>query len=179
MLKGMKLRGNISMKKYLLKCKAILQLEEAIKQYGDAVLCEFLSKLEQKGAPIIEDIENEYENKLVTFIYEGDNECKSVLFVPEIGRDRFKDNYKDFKMERILETNLWYITYEIEKDMRLMYFFSPNDPLDNDWNGRFANRLVHDKYNKNIFYFEDGDKGSHRNAISPSIYMDTKSRRYP
>jgi len=77
-------------------------------------------------------------------------------------------------MERVINTNLWYITYEIEEDVRLMYFFSPNDPLDNDWNGRFANRLVHDKFNKNIFNFEDGDKGSYVEMPSAPEFIWTR-----
>jgi len=169
----MKVKGGFSMKKSLVKGRVILQLEKEIKQYGNKVIYDFVRNLELKGAPIIEDIENESGNKLVTFIYEGDNECQSVLFVPEIGRDRYVDNYKHFRMERIINTNLWYITYEIEEEVRLMYFFSPNDPLDNDWNGRFANRLVHDKFNKNIFNFQDGDKGSYIKMPSATEFIWT------
>ncbi|MGF7059948.1 alpha/beta hydrolase-fold protein [Brassicibacter mesophilus] len=143
------------MKKSLLKSRTIIQLEDKIKQYGDRAIEEFLCHLKQKGAPIIEELENEVKNNLVTFIYQGDKECKSVLFVPEIGRDRYKDNYKDFQMERIMETDLWYITYEMRNDARLMYYFSPNDPLDNNWNDRFDNRIVYDEFNKKVFTFQD------------------------
>ncbi|MEG1254261.1 hypothetical protein [Clostridium sp.] len=82
----------------MLKSRIVLQLEEKIKQYGDRAIEEFLCNLKQKGAPTIEELENDTKNNLVTFIYEGDKECKSVLFVPDIGLDRFKDNYKDFQI---------------------------------------------------------------------------------
>jgi hypothetical protein len=94
----MKARGEICMKKSSLKSRIILQLEEKIKQYEDRAIEEFLCRLEETGAPIIEELEDDTQNNLVTFIYRGDIECKSVLFVPDIGLDRFKDDYKDFQM---------------------------------------------------------------------------------
>ncbi|MBE6083587.1 DUF3327 domain-containing protein [Acidilutibacter cellobiosedens] len=145
------------MKKSLLKSRTILQLEESIKCHGDSAVEEFLCYLKENGTPIIEELENDTENDLVTFIYKGDKRCKSVLFVPDIGVDRYKDNYKDFRMERIMGTDLWYITYEIENNIRLMYYFSPNDPLDNNWYDRYINRVVYDKFCKNILIeYDDG-----------------------
>lgn len=78
------------MKKSLLKSRIILQSEEKIKQYGDKAIEEFLCNLKHKGTPIIEELENDTENNLVTFIYQGNKECKSVLFVPDIGLDRLQ-----------------------------------------------------------------------------------------
>ena len=145
------------MKKSLLKSRIILQLEERIKQYGDRAIEEFLCDLKEKGAPIIEELENDTENNLLTFIYQGDKECKSVLFVPDIGLDIFKDNYKDFQMQRIMETDLWYIAYEVRNNLRFVYYFSPNDPLDNDWNDRFCNRVIYDRFSKKVLIFKGGN----------------------
>lgn len=146
------------MEKYLLKSKIILQLEEKIKQYGNSAIEEFLCNLEQNGSPIIEELEYDNKNNLVTFIYKGNKECESVLFVPDIGLDRFKDNYKDFKMQRIMETNLWYITYKVRNNLRFVYYFSPNDPLDDDWNDRFSNRVIYDEFSKKVMIFS-GENG--------------------
>lgn len=152
------------MKKSKLKSKSIYQLEEKIKKYGNSAIEEFLSNLKKSGAPIIEDIENDCENNLVTFIYKGNKECASVLFVPDIGLDKFKDNYIDFKMERITETDLWYITYEVKNNLRFVYYFSPNDPLDDNWNDRFCSRVKYDIYCKNLLIFSEEspeEKGSY------------------
>lgn len=146
------------MKRSLLKSNVVLKLEDNIKQFGHKAVDEFLCNLRMSETPIIEIIENDNESSLVTFIYEGDKACKSVLFIPEIGRDRYKDNYKDFQMERIMGTELWFITYEIRNNIRLLYYFSPNDPLDNNWGERFDNRLVHDKFNNRIFILQDGER---------------------
>lgn len=168
------------MKKSLLKSKVILELEEKIKRYGERAVEEFLYTLKDKGSPIIENLENDTEKDLVTFIYEGDKECKSVLFAPYIGTHRYKDNFRDFKMQRIMETNLWYITYEMENDIRLMYYFSPNDPLDDDWNNRFDNRVVYDKFNKKalIFKGENGEENSKNSyVIMPNAPEDIWTKR--
>lgn len=166
------------MKKSLLKSKAISQLEEKIMQYGDSAIEEFLCDLKQKGAPIIEELENDTENNLVTFIYKGNKECKSVLFVPDIGLDRFKDNYKDFQMQRVMETDLWYINYEVKNNLRYIYYFSPNDPLDEDWNDRFCNRVRYDILSKHLLTFDEEnseDKGSY--VIMPKSPKDIWTRR--
>jgi enterochelin esterase family protein len=166
------------MKKSLLKSKTISQLEEKIKQYGDSAIEEFLCDLKQKGAPIIEELENDTENNLVTFIYKGNKECKSVLFVPDIGLDRFKDNYKDFQMQRVMETDLWYINYEVKNNLRFIYYFSPNDPLDEDWNDRFCNRVRYDILSKRLLNFDEEnseDKGSY--VIMPKSPQDIWAKK--
>ncbi|MEW8994363.1 alpha/beta hydrolase-fold protein [Clostridium sp.] len=165
------------MKKSLLKSKVIIELEKRIKRYGNKAVEKFLFHLKEKGAPIIEELENNDENNLVTFIYEGDKECKSVLFVPDIGLDRFKDKYKNFKMERIMETNLWFITYEVRNNLRFIYYFSPNDPLDDNWNDRFGGRVKYDRFCKRTLIFDKEnpeDKGSY--VIMPKSPEDIWAR---
>ncbi|WP_346939146.1 alpha/beta hydrolase-fold protein [uncultured Clostridium sp.] len=150
------------MKKSLLKSRTITELEEKIKLYGERAIEEFLCIIEEKGTPIIEELENDFKNSLVTFIYKGDKECENVLFVPPVG----KENYNDNQMQRILETDLWYITYEVRNDVRFKYYFSPNDPLDNNWDERYYNRSVYDRLNKKVMIFkgeneEDDEKSSY------------------
>lgn len=168
------------MKKYLLKSRTIFQLEEKIKHYGENAIEEFLCHLKEKGTPIIEELENDAENNLVTFIYKGDKEDKSVLFVPDIGLDRFKDNYKDFKMQRIMKTDLWYITYEVRNNLRFVYYFSPNDTLDDNWNDRFCNRVIYDRLSKRVMIFKDenGEEDSKSSyVIMPKSSEDIWSKK--
>jgi enterochelin esterase family protein len=60
-------------------------------------------------------------------------------------------------MERLLNTNLWYISCKIRNDIRLQYCFSVNDPLDDDWDKRFE-QVTHDRLNKNFLFFEDEEE---------------------
>ncbi len=164
------------MKKSLLKSRTITELEAKIKLYGESAVEEFLLIIKDKGTPIIEELENDSKNSLVTFIYKGDEECKNVLFVPPVG----KENYNDNQMERIMETYLWYITYEVRNDVRFKYYFSPNDPLDNNWDERFYNRSIYDKLNKKVMIFqgekeEDDVKSSY--VIMPQSPEDVWTKR--
>ena len=36
-------------------------------------------------------------------------------------------------MDKLENTDLWYISYKVKKDIKFTYQFSPNDPLNNDW----------------------------------------------
>ena len=164
------------MKKSLLKSRTITELEKKIKLYGERAVEEFLCIIEEKGTPIIEELENDSKNSLVTFIYKGDKECENVLFVPPVG----KENYNDNQMQRILQTDLWYITYEVRNDVRFKYYFSPNDPLDNNWDERYYNRTVYDRLNKKVMIFkgeneEDDEKSSY--VIMPQSLEDVWTKK--
>ena len=164
------------MKKSLLKSRTIIELEEKIKLYGERAIEEFLCIIEEKGTPIIEELENDSKSSLVTFIYKGDKECENVLFVPPVG----KENYNDNQMQRILKTDLWYITYEVRNDVRFKYYFSPNDPLDNNWDERYYNRTVYDRLNKKVMIFkgeneEDDEKSSY--VIMPQSLEDVWTKK--
>ena len=74
-------------------------------------------------------------NVLVSFIYKADKQIENVVLIPPIGAGNFIEN----KMERLLDTDLWYINYKIRNDVRFSYFFSPNDSFDDDWEKRYKN----------------------------------------
>lgn len=141
------------MEKTLLKSTTIMDLQEKIKQGNLIALQEFWDMVETKGTPLIEKIEGDLENCLVTFVYKVDEEVENIVLMPPIDWD----NLQESKMQRLLETNLWYVTYKLKNDVRSTYFFSINDSFDDDWEKRYKNSL-HDKFNKNILVFE-GENG--------------------
>ncbi|WP_425449113.1 alpha/beta hydrolase-fold protein [Dethiothermospora halolimnae] len=132
----------------------ILKLEKQLDQGNREALEQFWSNIEEKGSPLIEDIKEDPDYHLVTFIYKGDDKVKNVLVIPEMEDCMFLN----YKMERLLDTNLWYISCIIRNDIRLQYNYSVNDPLDDDWDSRFEN-LQHDELNKNFLYVVDEDDG--------------------
>lgn len=137
------------MKEQILKSKIIIELERKIKQGNKGALEEFWSYVEKKGTPLIEKIDEDYENNLVTFIYKADMEIENVVLISPIGRDNLLEN----KMDRLLDTNIWYASYEINKKLRFKYSFSVNDSLDINCEKRWDN-LVYDKLNKNKLVFK-------------------------
>lgn len=141
------------MEKSIIRSFEILRLEENLKLGSTEALERFWANIEEKGSPIIETLPEDLEHSLVTFIYKEDDKVENVLLIPEIEDCKFLD----YKLERLLNTNLWYLSCKIRNDIRFQYCFSVNDPLDDDWDSRFE-KIIHDNLNKNFLFIEDEEE---------------------
>lgn len=93
---------------------------------------EFWKEIKENNAPIIEEIQGDTDNVLITFLYEGDKEVENVVVLDGcVGLD-----YEKNKMDRILDTDIWYKTFKVRNDLRFRYFLTVNDPLNEDWQKR-------------------------------------------
>ncbi|MBS4538166.1 DUF3327 domain-containing protein [Clostridium sp. D2Q-11] len=142
------------MEKLKIKSFTISKLQEQLELGNEEALEKFWEGILENGSPLIEVIPRDSIHHLVTFVYKEDEKIENVLVIPEMGDCRFLN----YRMERLLDTNLWYICCSIRNDIRLQYSFSVDDPLDNDWDSRFEN-LQHDELNKNFLYVEDEEDG--------------------
>jgi hypothetical protein len=116
------------MKKSALKNKRIIELEQKLLQGDYETLKEFWNVIEKEGAPLIEKIEEDPENDLVTFVYKAEEDLENIVLIPPVGMRNLLEN----KMERLLHTDLWHITYKARNDIYFSYYFSPNDSFDDD-----------------------------------------------
>ncbi|MCI0659976.1 MAG: DUF3327 domain-containing protein [Acidobacteria bacterium] len=87
----------------------------------------FWQEVEQRGTPLIEPIEGDDKNFLVTFLWRATFETWNVLVVWKYGIDR----PDDYKMLRLANSNLWYKTLRLPGGARFYYLLSPNDRLVN------------------------------------------------
>jgi enterochelin esterase family protein len=156
------------MENQIIESKIIMELEKKILQGNSKAVEEFCYEIEVKGTPIIEKIDGDSENDLVTFIYRTDEEVENILLISPIGWH----NLQECKMKRLLQTNLWYITYKVKNDIRLFYYFSVNDSMDNDWEKRFK-KSKHDKYNNNATIFK-GDNNEEDKYRSYALMSRTE-----
>src|SRR5262245_42817400 len=85
----------------------------------------FWQEVEQRGTPLIEPIEGDDKNVLVTFLWRATFETWNVLVVWKYGIDR----PDDYKMRRFAKSNLWYKTVRLPRGARFYYLLSPNDRL--------------------------------------------------
>jgi enterochelin esterase family protein len=93
---------------------------------------EFWKDIKQNKTPIIEEICGDTDNVLITFLYEGSNKVENVVVLDGcVGLD-----YENNKMDRILDTDIWYKTFKVKNDLRFRYFLTVNDPLNEDWQKR-------------------------------------------
>lgn len=160
------------MERTYIKNKRIAKLENMIKEGNKDAIDLFWSEVEKKGAPLIEDIDNDDNNKLVTIIYKEEKPVNNVVLIPPVGMRKLENCI----LEKLDKTNLWYISYIVRKDLSFTYQFSINDPLDNDWNRRWRN-VQGDEFNKNNLKIID--KLNRNERLVPYVALeDAKPRMY-
>lgn len=138
------------MKRTMIESSVIMKLKEKIELGNNEAVQVFWNNLEKGNAPLIEKIDGDLENSLVTFVYKGNEDIENIVLIPPIGRDNLLEN----KMEKFLDTNIWYASYEINNKLRFKYSFSVNDSFDINCEKRWDN-LECDKLNKNKLVFKD------------------------
>ena len=141
---------------------ALLKDVRAIK---NQVLENFWRDISKQGTPLVESIPGEPDHVLLTFLWRGDEQTKNVvLFSVLTTRANMGFSTEQLarsQLTRLPRTDVWYRTFTIRHDVRLSYYFSPNDPLlpasrrttDKDWE-----TLQPDPLNPNRFVLAHKDR---------------------
>jgi len=116
-------------------------LQSRLKSSHRAALVSFWKEIEQHGAPMIEPAMDSDRDLLVTMLWRAREETRNV-FVFRLG-----DVSKP--MSRLLDTDLWYKTFRLQKGARFTYQFATNLPEPREWGGvdRFAQVVRNDPLN--------------------------------
>src|ERR1041384_7542434 len=116
-------------------------LQNRLKTGDRGALDNFWKEVNERGAPIIEVVPGNDRDLLVTMLWRAREETKNV-FVFRLG-----DVSKP--MERLLDTDLWYKTFQLQKGARFIYQFAANLPDPKTWGGvaRFAGVVRNDPLN--------------------------------
>lgn len=111
----------------------------------------FWRNVERYGAPLIEEIEGDNQNVLITFLYKGDSNIKNILIYGAFPGFRYAENI----MDRVLDTNIWYKTYIIRYNVKFKYNFSLNYEFDNDYKKIKAKSILDPLNFKKIVFAKD------------------------
>jgi enterochelin esterase family protein len=86
----------------------------------------FWNEIQKQGAPLIEPIENNDKDMLVTFLWRAKSETRNVfiLWFPFAAAKP-----GGYQMVRLADTDVWYRTLKVRRGARFAYQLSPNDPL--------------------------------------------------
>jgi enterochelin esterase-like enzyme len=116
-------------------------LQDRLKAGDRDALDNFWKEIKERGAPIVEPAAGNDREVLVTMLWRAKEETRSV-FVFRLG-----DVNKP--MARLLDTDLWYKTFRLQKGARFIYQFATNLPDPKEWRGtsRFAGALRNDPFN--------------------------------
>src|SRR6185503_1014070 len=116
----------------------LLALRDRLTSGDRTALDKFWNEINEQGAPIIEPAADSDHDVLVTMVWRAREETKNV-FVFRLG-----DVSKP--MTRLLDTDLWYKTFRLQKGARFIYQFAANLPDPKEWGGvsRFAGAVRND-----------------------------------
>ena len=119
----------------------LLALRDRLTSGDRTALDKFWNEINEQGAPIIEPAAESDHDMLVTMLWRAREETKNV-FVFRLG-----DVSKP--MVRLLDTDLWYKTFRLQKGARFIYQLATNLPDPKEWGGitRFAGALRNDPFN--------------------------------
>ncbi|HEY5883367.1 MAG TPA: alpha/beta hydrolase-fold protein [Pyrinomonadaceae bacterium] len=119
----------------------LMNLQSRLRSGDRHALANFWKEIEERGAPIIEPAPGNGGDVLVTMLWRAGEETKSV-FVFRLG-----DVSKP--MARLLDTDLWYKTFKLQKGARFIYQLATNLPDPREWRGvsRFAGAVRNDPLN--------------------------------
>jgi enterochelin esterase-like enzyme len=109
---------------------------------GDrTALDKFWKEISEHGAPMIEPVAGSDHEMLVTMLWRAREETRNVIVF------RLGDVSKS--MTRLLDTDLWYKTFRLQKGARFTYQFATNLPEPKEWGGvdRFAQVVRTDPLN--------------------------------
>jgi len=126
-------------------------LRDRIKSGDREALDNFWKEIEARGAPILEPVPGNDRDMLVTMLWRAREETKNV-FVFRVGE-------VNKPMVRLLDTDLWFKTFQFQKGARFIYQLATNLPDPKEWGGpaRFANVLRNDPLNP-LQYVERNDE---------------------
>src|SRR6185503_6668743 len=119
----------------------LLALRDRLISGDRTALDKFWNEINEQGAPIIEPAADSDHDMLVTMLWRAREETKNV-FVFRLG-----DVNKP--MTRLLDTDLWYKTFRLQKGARFIYQLATNLPDPKEWGGiiRFAGAMRNDPLN--------------------------------
>jgi len=126
-------------------------LRDRIKSGDREALDSFWKEIEAHGAPIVEEAPGNDRDVLVTILWRATAETTNV-FVFRVGE-------VNKPMVRLLDTDLWYKTFQFQKGARFIYQLATNLPDPKEWGGiiRFAGALRNDPLNP-LQYVERADE---------------------
>src|SRR5438128_9999985 len=107
-------------------------LQDRLKSGDRTALDNFWKEISERGAPIVEEVPGNDRDVLVTIVWQAREETRNV-FVFRVG-----DVNKPSVL--LLDTDLWYKTFQLQKGARFIYQIATNLPDPKEWRGttRFA-----------------------------------------
>jgi enterochelin esterase family protein len=103
----------------------IAALQKRVEGGDAAAISEFWDAMKKEGTPIVEKVEGDPKNLIVTFVWRGGEDVRNVVVFAGLKANEPLRN----RMNRLGQTDLWFKTYLIPSNARFSYLLSVNDSL--------------------------------------------------
>lgn len=143
----------------------IQKLDEKLKIDKYKAVEEFWDEVRENGSPIIEKIEGDDKNYLVTVVWK---ECEPVDRMAVFG-EMFGMDSENTQLEKLEGTDLWHRTWKVRGDAQSLYMFIVNEKEGQEWDD-FDFRM--DPFNPNKYVCIDDEKNP------DSYYLLCKEESY-
>src|SRR6267378_2926986 len=120
----------------------LMALQDRLKSGDREALDNFWKEITDRGAPMIEAAPDSEHDALVTILWRAREETRNVFVFQLPGIDK--------PMARLLDTDLWYKTFRLQKGARFTYRLATNLPDPKEWDGnfgRFMSAIRKDQFN--------------------------------
>ncbi|HGH7177783.1 TPA: hypothetical protein ACJMKJ_005439, partial [Bacillus wiedmannii] len=122
------------------------ELNNQLKNGNEKAFYTFLHEIKSRNTPLIEHCPVDSQYRLITYIWLGDKKTENVYVLGSFPGWDLSVN----QLQRLLQTDLWYVTFRTDKSFISTYYFSVNDFFENDWIKR-SEQYQLDRFNGNTF----------------------------
>ena len=135
-------------------------LKDRLKSGDRNALDGFWKEIRESGAPLVEPAAGSERDVLVTILWRGKGDTRNVFVFQIPGIDK--------PMTRMLDTDLWYKTFQLQKGARFVYRFATNLPDPKEWVSlaRFGGAMRTDPLNPLQF----GERANELNPYEVTFY---------
>jgi enterochelin esterase-like enzyme len=146
------------------ECPAIIELADQLSRQVPDAEKTFWNIRKQKGTPLIEDVRDDQNSKLVTFVWNDSQDTVKTIAVKIWSRVFFSNQtmLDRCRLQQIPGSHTWFKTFKFRNDALFSYQFMVNGPVkamigfqSADWKSAMS-RLTVDPYNKKYFSALEG-----------------------
>ncbi|EJR54814.1 hypothetical protein IIM_01754 [Bacillus cereus VD107] len=122
------------------------ELNNQLKNGNEKAIYTYLHEIKSNNTPLIERCPLDNRYKLITYIWLGDRKTENVYVFGSFPGWDLSVN----QLQRLLQTDIWYVTFRTDESFISTYYFSVNDFFENDWIKR-SEQYQLDRFNGNTF----------------------------
>ena len=123
--KVLSLSIRLAFAKPILESPSIKQLRSSLESGQEGSLDAFWQEIQKRGSPLIEPLPGDSKNMLVTFLWRDTPNTHNVMVLRLPYAAATPD---DYLMNRLADTDVWYVSVPVDKKARFEYTLATNVP---------------------------------------------------